>query len=333
MSILGSELKPYRSVVVSNLPANGGVMSSSEIVSGVSGNLFPNATQAERAAGAVHYRKMFYKVNNASDLTLLNSRLWQDTNTVGDDKIVFSPSTQRGTQADVSPGDSLYGVGVLNASVSGGATSLGVLVEDGAVIIFRNGELIRITDRATPYSAGNEQWVRIVGTPTVSGNLVTMTIDTPLAVAYLSGASKVSSVYEYGDVAATRSAITVSSPLGTVSPVVDAEDITTTNVGTVEQTWTLTFVSPTAFNISGDLLGAIGSGNIASTTAPFNASMGDAYFRIDPAVFGGTFAGGDTVVFSTHPAAVPIMLRRTVPIGASPVSNNFAAIYIDGESE
>lgn len=333
MSIVDAELRSYRSATVSDLPANGGVISSSEIASGIAGNLFPSATAAQRADGAIQYRKMFLKVDNAADLPLHNARVWQDSNTAGDDRITFFPGTQRNTQSGLSGSESLYGVGALNASVISGATTITVLVEDGTKILFRSGELIRISDRDTPDSAGNEQWVTIASAPSVVGNVVTIALSSPLDNNYLSPGTKVSSVYEAGTVQASRTTPVVTSALGTVTLVPGVDDIAVHNIGTVEQTWTLTFTASNTFSIAGDILGTIGSGNIASPTAPVNPAFGVPYFTIDPAIFGGTFAAGNTVVFSTSPCAIPIWLKRVIPAGASTASNNRASIYLDGESD
>jgi hypothetical protein len=48
--------------------------------------------------------------------------------------------------------------------------------------------------------------------------------------------------------------------------------------------------------------------------------------------FGGTFLAGDLITFTTHPAAVPIWLRRDVPAGAANLTTNEAVIVLDGET-
>mgnify|MGYP000887730670 FL=1 len=333
MSILDSELRWYRSAVSSDLPANGGVMSDAEIVSGVTGNLFPSATVEQRTVGATMYRKMFAKVANASSLPMYSPRIWQDANTDGDDRITFFAGTQRNTQAGLSGSEMLFGTGSLNASVSAGASSITVLVEDGTKILFRSGETLRISDRATPDGAGNEQWIVIASAPTVVGNVVTIALATPLANNYLAPGTKVSSVYMPGTVESSRTTPVVTSVSGSVTLTPDVSDITTHSIGTVEQTWTLTFATSTTFNITGDLLGLVAAGNVSSPTAPNNPAYGVPYFTIDAAVFGGSFLAGDTVVFSTSPCAVPIWVKRVIPAGAGTVSNNKSSFYIDGESD
>lgn len=331
MTIVASELKTYRSMVVSDASSNGGLMSDVEVVSGVSANLFPNASSTDRANGAVHYRKLFFKCANAAGQTLINPRIWQDSNTSGQDRVVFFPGSQRNTQSAITGVEPLYGMGTLSAGVAIGAQTLVVEVENGPTSIFRNGGLIRVSDKETPIAAGNEFWGRLDAVPVVAGNLVTLHLESPLPVGFLGG-SKVSSVYEAANLEPSMSGPSVSSLAGTLAPI--WEDFLSVNgIGTVEQNWQLTFTSGTAFDISGDTLGVVGSGNVSSIVGPVHPGLGYPYFGILPGLWGGTFVAGDTVTFTTHPAATAVWLRRTIPIGTAAQSNNRVDLYIDGEAE
>lgn len=73
--------------------------------------------------------------------------------------------------------------------------------------------------------------------------------------------------------------------------------------GGIVQTWTLNFTSSTTFDIVGSTLGNVGSGSISTSTAPVNASRNKPYFSIDPAFFGGTWASGDSITFTTPAGA------------------------------
>lgn len=329
MPVQSSEIKTYRSSVVSDGPANGGIMSSIEAVSGVASNLFANASALDRANGATQWRKLFLKVANAANSPLLNPRIWLDDNTEGMDRVTFIAATQRNTQGSITGSEAVYGMGVLAPGAAAGASSISVEVEHGATPIFANGRLVRISNKATPLAAGDEFWVRINQAPSVVGNIVTLHLESPLPVSFLSGA-KVSSVYEAGDIAAVITAPSVSSAAGTVAS--SWEDKATVNgIGCVEQSWTLSFSSPTAFDIVGDTLGVVGAGNVSGGASPLHP-FGYPYFTLLPALFGGTYAQGDTITFVTHPAAAPVFMRRVIPAGTVAVSNNHTAIYIDGET-
>lgn len=96
--------------------------------------------------------------------------------------------------------------------------------------------------------------------------------------------------------------------------------------GVEEDRWTLTFTSSTSFLCTGLQEGDVGAGSVASPFSPMNFSGGSPYFVLDPAGFSGLFAAGDTITFSTHPAAVPVWMRQTVPAGASEASHNLTVL-------
>jgi hypothetical protein len=60
--------------------------------------------------------------------------------------------------------------------------------------------------------------------------------------------------------------------------------------------------------------------------------MSAPYFTLNTLGWGGTWTSGNTVSFKTHPAAVPIWLRRTVPASAASLSLNTFKIRFDGAS-
>jgi hypothetical protein len=329
MSVVSAELKNYRSSTVSEAANNGGLMSDVEVISGVSTNLFSNASSNDRANGATYYRKMFMKVANLANETLIKPRIWQDSNTPGMDRVTFFPCSQRFTQGEVTGVEAQYGMGLLSVGIVANAISLIVEVESGPVPIFRNGSLIRISDKANPFAVGNEAWVSVDQAPVVNGNLVTLHVSTPIPSGFLSG-SKVSSVYEAADIKASVVGMTVSSSGGSV-PAAWQDHVTLNGIGAQEQNWALNFTSPTAFDIYGDTLGLVGYGNTSGATPP-HMGMGQPFFTLLSSLFVGTFVSGDTITFTTHPAATPIMLRRVIPAGSAVVSGNKVDLYMDGEA-
>lgn len=332
MAISSSDLKVYKSTTVSDASANGGRLSSNQSLTGVAGNLFPSVTPAERTAGSTKYRKMYFKVANDSDLTLTNAQLWVSGNTPGADRITFFAATQRDTQASITGSERKYGAGALQTSALAGETSIVVTVEDGSTIVFVNGDTIRISDKANlADTGGNEEFIEISGTPSVVGSNVTITLATALASNYASVDTVVSSVYEPGDVAASVSNFSVTSGAGsyndTTNPVaIDA-------IGTIEQTWTLTFTSTTAYTISGDTVGSVGTGNVSGGAAPSNAAFAKPYFTLAAGGFSGTWAIGNTITFQTHPAALPVWFRRVVPAASAVQANNTSVYIFQGETE
>lgn len=166
MSIQSSEIKWYKSVLVNDTTANGGVMSSDEIVDGVKNNLWPDVPQAERDAGSTKYRKTFIKVANDDDLTLIDPRIFIETRTAGDDNIVLMAGSQTDTQAEADDYTRFYGAGDLDGDVAAGDGVIVVTVEsgngDGGQAIFQDGDLIRISDKTgVDDVGGNSEFLRL----------------------------------------------------------------------------------------------------------------------------------------------------------------------------
>ena len=328
--IVSAELKLYRSLVVNDGPTNGGRMSASEIPSGVMANLFPIVQETERVSGSTKYRKVFAKVANDENLTLYQSKLYLDKITPGQDIITFFPATQTDAQSAITGNERQYGGALLNTGTGAGASTLPVFVEDPAKPVFVVGDVIRITDKATVDAVGAEEFSTVGSVSAPAGNVVSLGITTLLVNSYSSG-SRVMSVYRPSgnDVKATITNLAVSTAddgdyaLASLLP--DA-------IGGIEQTWTLTFASGTAFNIAGDTVGALGSGNISAGIAPNNTSFGKPYFVMPPAGFTGFFTAGDTIVFNTHPAAVPLWMKRVVPVNCPVAADNRATLVFDGDS-
>lgn len=330
MSIVSSEIKAYRSSTVSDAGSNGGRLSSTEIVSGQAAGLFPNVTPAERASGLTRYRKFFMKVANDADIPMSSPKFWQDKNTVGDDKVVWFPATQRDTQSAITGSERKYGCGVLQTTVIAAAASVVVTVEDGAVILFVNGDTIRISDKVNLAGAGNEEYVTISGVPSVVGNNVTITFTPALTLGFISGSTRVASVYQPATIVSSFDNFSVTSTAGTYNS--GTYPVVTDSIGTVEQTWTLTFSSATAYAISGDTIGSVGTGNVSGGASPTNSDFAKPYFTLAAAGFGGTYVNGNTIVFQTHPAALAVWAKQIVPVAAGVASSNIASFILTGET-
>jgi len=331
MSILDSELKFYKSTTVDDTTSNGGIMSSDLITSGVLQNVFPHALAAERVAGSTKYRKVFAKVVNDDDYTLLSPQLWIDIVTAADDWVTMFSGTQTDIQDDIGT-PRLYGCASLKTDVSIGGGTLVVTVEDDTISgIFVDGDTVRITDMEDPDSGtGNEEFHVISGTPSVSGDEVTITLTDTLENAYLvSSTTRVMSVYAPSDVECT-----VDNWVETGGFTYDETTypVTCDNIGTIEQTWTLTFSDDTNFTVSGNTVGSLASGVIGSDYEEDNPDFTKPYFTLLAAGWGGTAVNGNTLVFQTHPASVPIWEKRVIPAGALALSTNKTVLVIAGES-
>lgn len=333
--IESTDIRLMKSQVVSDGSTNGGRLSTAMVSGGVVANLFPSASTAERTAGSQKHRKAFYQNRHITNLVAFDFMAYLENLTPGGDELAFFAATQTDTQADITGDEDLYGCGQLNANISAGATSIAVLVHDWANLpIYRNGELIRISNKANiGDESGDAEFINIHASTAITavGNVVTIPLATAVLGNYLAAATRVASVYEHGDLKPTVSGWAETSVAGTYDET--TYPVAGTNRGTIEQTWTLTFTSATAFTVSGDVIGSVGSGTISTNFAPTNTPAGAAYFTLDKNGFGGTWAAGNTLVFTTHPAALPLWFLRDIPALTAAENGNKAVMAWECGSE
>ncbi len=323
MAIVGSELKWYQSKVVNDTTSNGGRISTNQITSGLSNSWWPNYTESQLAAGATQWRKSFLRIDNATDTIGYNCRIGLKTPTEGADKLYLA----KGTHTDIQSGTgslALYGAGKLNAGVVAGTSTVTVLVEDGAVVIFRPTELIRISDQVlsvvggvVTVTSGNAE-VKVIDTVNTVGSVTTLTLTSALSYDFSATNTYISSLIEESTVTGTTTDKVVTSTAGTFTEA----NMTVGNLGSLYQTLTFTFSSASAFTVTSDEVTLSPStGSISSTYAPTNVSVGAAYFSVDPSCWGGTFANGDTVVITTVPPCIPVWEKRIVGAGTGAIAS------------
>ncbi|WP_130471748.1 hypothetical protein [Candidatus Magnetaquicoccus inordinatus] len=343
MAIQASEIKWYKSLVVNDGASNGGVLSADECIDGVKNNVWPDVSQAERLAGSVKYRKTFIKIANADNLALLDPCIFIESATPGDDSIVLLAGTQTDTQNEAVAYNRFYGAARLDVDATVGDQVLLVNVESGNGLggheIFRNGDLIRVADKGSVDAVGgNAEFVRLASSNAVSWNGTQATLHLAAGVSlsnsYGAANTKVASVLETDDIEAMVSGWSESTVSGSFDEV--NTPLLLDHIGTVEQQWTLTFTSSTQFNCHGHTLGLVGSGALGGAAfAPLNADFNRPYFTLATTTppWGGTWQAGESIQFTTHPAAVAVWEKRTVPAGANSFSGNKVIVAITGESE
>lgn len=96
------------------------------------------------------------------------------------------------------------------------------------------------------------------------------------------------------------------------------------NVGTVYDTWTLTFTSGTVFTCSGLISGNVGTGSTSANFSPSNPVFGQPFFTIPLLGWGGTWTAGDIVVFVTEPSSIPILWKEVIPAATPAVTTSIA---------
>ncbi|MFN3077520.1 MAG: hypothetical protein ABT940_11680 [Alphaproteobacteria bacterium] len=314
----------------------GGRMSATEAPSGVKNAVWPDASADERAAGSVAYRKSFLKVASTSGTPLQNTRLFIETPTPGDDRVCLFPGTQTDVVADLTGAERLYSGGWLHADAASGAASITVLAEHGADHIFRDGDLIRISNQATVGADGSQEYLRLAATDAVSwnGDVATLTFDAgiTLANAYAASDTRVAPVIEVGTIATSVDTCGKVSAAGDYANGDPTTLIAVDAIGGIEQRWTITFSSPSAFTCVGDNVGAVGGGSVGGTFAPNNPAFSRPYFTLPSAGWSGTWVSGDVLTFSTHPAAVAIWQQRVIPAGCGTRAANTIHIGVAGQA-
>jgi len=334
MSLSETDIKLRKPSEISDLPTNGGRMTYNEFPADPKNNLFENISEAERTAGSVKYRKLFLQNHNIENIGLLYPYFYLSNHTPEDDMVYLFEGTQRDTQADITGSEPLYGSGTLAVTVSSGATSIDVEVEDSSVEIFRVGDKIRITDKENEIAAtGNEEKVEIDVVNAPVGNTITLDLTTALVNGYTAGGAiqtRVMSLCYISDVTTEISNFTVTSGSGTYD--IGTYPIALQNQGCLEQDYVILFDSDTTFTCSGDTLGSLGTGNISTVFAPLNTDTGKSLFTLQFEGWGGVFANGDIVSFSSAPSSVPIWHKRDVPAGSNNGDANGFYSVIQGES-
>lgn len=310
---------------------NGGrVRLAAAVVSGVKNNLLPDVSRTEREAGAVKWRKAFIHAAAADGSALLNARVFLDAPTAGDDFVVLVPGTATDTEDQITGRP--YGIGRLAEALAAGDDVAEVIGEHAAYAAlqpFRIGDRVRIADRPATGGAGNESFVTLTGV-SWAGAVATLTFSPALATGFGTAETLVSSVIERATVGASLGAVSVVSAAGVFDG--GAGRAAAVARGTPDDTWLLTFTSASAFAAVGLASGAVGSGSIHADFAPINPATGQPFFVLDMAAWGGTWAAGDTVAFSTASATLPLWYRREVPAGAGSLANNAASVAVQGES-
>lgn len=326
MALTLADIKVYKAVNNSDTTANGGLITSNEVVD-VVGAIFPNVDNAERLAGSTKWRKMFFKIVSTNSTPLIASRIYQDADTQGDDIILFTEGTSNDTQGNINTDAPLYAAGQLKSSVLAGVQTIDVAIPSFMNNWFQTGQTVRISDKLATDITGNEEFLTISNVNAL-GNIVTLTFTDVLAHGYIAANTRVMNVLDVGDIGAKAVNKVVTSAGGTF----DLSKVTCINRSTVDATWTITFTSSSVFNITSSVIGTPSVGNLASEASITNNTYGYPYFTIDPAAFGGTFTSGDVISFQTVAATKAIWLKRIIPAGASPVAVNKAYFVLDGGS-
>ena len=333
MPVQQSDIAYYKSVTVNDTNLNGGELSYLQVVNAVSSNVFPTISQARRTAGGTDWRKLFVKNKEATGLALYNTYLYIENPTPAGDMVFLAAGTLTDKQGDLSS-PRLYGCGWLNVAAAAGDASIQVLVEDGSVHIFAQNDVIRISDKTSVDDLNNNEEYLTVSSVSYNGDVATIGFTPVLSNNYsaTNQATRVASLLNAGTIQASISTPVVTSTGGSYDH--NNHPITADNKGSIRQNITVTWTSSTAFTITGDTLGSLGSGNISGINcAPNNPNASAPYFSINSSGFSGIFQAGDSMTFTVTPSAKAFWLKRIIPAQTASQAGNRFVVVAEGESE
>ncbi|MEN9317351.1 MAG: hypothetical protein RIS35_3744 [Pseudomonadota bacterium] len=142
--------------------------------------------------------------------------------------------------------------------------------------------------------------------------------------------SRISTIFDqqtwgnaWGDIVAGNSAPATFND--TVYPIV------VTNKGAITERWAIVFTSNTAFNVIGENVGVIATGNTSTDCSPTNPATGVPYFTIPALGWGLGWAAGNVLRFNSVAASFPVWVVRTILQGPETVPNDDFTLLIRGD--
>jgi hypothetical protein len=156
-----------------------------------------------------------------------------------------------------------------------------------------------------------------------------VTLNTPLTHAYTAANSLCSSALVQGDVAGRYGQLFAQNTWTNVwsdtiignPPTSGAQyndvafPLEMLNRDAITERWRIQFTSTTAYNIVGETLGIVGTGNITTDAAPINPETGFPYFTMLAGGWGTGWAIGNLVRFNTYAAGAKVWCARVVQAG------------------
>lgn len=124
-------------------------------------------------------------------------------------------------------------------------------------------------------------------------------------------------------------AVTGASATATYNDAINP--IIVTNKGAITERWALIFTGTTAFNVIGENVGVIATGNTGSNLAPLNPATGSPYFTVPAAGWGLGWSTGNVLRFNTVGAEFPVWVVRTILQGPETVVDDDFTLLIRGD--
>jgi hypothetical protein len=107
--------------------------------------------------------------------------------------------------------------------------------------------------------------------------------------------------------------------------------IRVTNRGALTERWIVRFTNSTSFEVIGENVGVIATGNTSTDCAPNNPATGVPYFYLPALGWGNGRATGNVLRFNTIGAQFPVWVVRTVQQGPESVPDDNFTLLIRGD--
>jgi hypothetical protein len=104
-----------------------------------------------------------------------------------------------------------------------------------------------------------------------------------------------------------------------------------TNQGALTERWACVFTNTTTFNVIGEHIGQIATGNTGSACAPLNAATGMPYFTIESAGWGAGWVPGNVLRFNTVGAEFPVWAIRSILQSEPTVDSDAFTLLVRGD--
>ena len=107
--------------------------------------------------------------------------------------------------------------------------------------------------------------------------------------------------------------------------------VTVTNAGAVTERWIVRFTSTTAFEVIGENVGVIATGNTSTDCEPLNPVTEAPYFKIQALGWGSGWAAGNVLRINTIGAQFPVWVVRTVQQGPETINDDSFTLLVRGD--
>jgi hypothetical protein len=107
--------------------------------------------------------------------------------------------------------------------------------------------------------------------------------------------------------------------------------ITVENKDCIQERWAIVFTGSTTFNVIGENVGLIATGNTSTNLTPNNPNTGQPYFSLNALGWGAGWSSGNTLRFNTVAANFPIWVARTVQQGDASETQDYFQMQVRGD--